>query len=52
LALDPDPLQAFASIIGEIERGMGENVEVAIDLVVAAITMASCWRILASSRST
>jgi hypothetical protein len=35
LALVPDPLQSFASVIGEIETRLDEKVEVAIDLLPA-----------------
>jgi hypothetical protein len=33
LALEPDPLQGFASVIGEMNRRLDEGVEVAIDLL-------------------
>jgi hypothetical protein len=33
LALEPDPLQGFASVIGQVEKRLGESVEVAIDLL-------------------
>ncbi len=36
LPLDPDPLQGFASVIGECEKRLDEKVEVAIDLLPAS----------------
>ncbi len=35
LALDPDPLQGFARLIADLNEGLTENVEVAIDLMPA-----------------
>jgi hypothetical protein len=36
LPLNPDPLQGFASVIGECEKRLGEKVEVAVDLLAMA----------------
>jgi hypothetical protein len=36
LALEPDPLQGFASVIGQVERRLDESIEVAVDLLPAS----------------